>query len=102
MLLNPKTETYEHLDARSREIMLKTIAFFANRGKRKLKEDYHGQVWYADFVEFLKENKIFSTLLTPPLLMRMVIRTLAGIRSAIVTLTKCWPFTTCRTGTPGR
>ena len=66
MLLNPKTEKYEHLDGRSREIMLKTIAFFENRGKQKLKEDYHGQVWYADFIEFLKENKIFSTLLTPP------------------------------------
>ncbi|OQY44755.1 MAG: acyl-CoA dehydrogenase [Desulfobacteraceae bacterium 4572_87] len=46
--------------------MLKTIAFFENKGKQKLKEDYHGQVWYADFIEFLKENDIFSTLLTPP------------------------------------
>ena len=66
MLLNPKTEKYEHLDERSREIMLKTIAFFENKGKKKLKEDYHDQVWYADFIEFLKENEIFSTLLTPP------------------------------------
>ena len=66
MLLNPKTEKYEHLDARSREIMLKTIAFFEQKGKKKLKSDYHDQVWYADFIEFLKENNIFSTLLTPP------------------------------------
>jgi acyl-CoA dehydrogenase len=66
MLLNPKTETYEHLDARSREIMLKTIAFFESKGKKKLKSDYHDQVWYADFIEFLKENGLFSTLLTPP------------------------------------
>lgn len=65
MLLNPQTEKYEHLDGRSREIMLKTIAFFEQKGKQKLKEEYHGQVWYADFIEFLKENKIFSTLLTP-------------------------------------
>jgi len=66
MLLNPKTEKYEHLDERSREIMLKTIAFFEKKGKQKLKEDYHDHVWYADFIEFLKENKVFSTLLTPP------------------------------------
>ena len=65
-MLNPKIEKFEHLDARSREIMLKTIAFFENKGKQKLKEGYNGQVWYADFIEFLKENKIFSTLLTPP------------------------------------
>ena len=65
MLLNPQTEKYQHLDARSREIMLKTIAFFEDMGKKKLKKDYHDHVWYADFIEFLKENKIFATLLTP-------------------------------------
>ncbi len=65
MLLDPKTETYEHLDQRSREIMHKTIAFFEEKGKQKLKEDYHNRVWYADFIEFLRENRIFSTLLTP-------------------------------------
>ena len=66
MLLNPRTEKYEHLDARSREIMLKTIGFFEQKGKQKLKQDYHDHVWYADFIEFLKENRVFSTLLTPP------------------------------------
>ena len=65
MLLNPRTETYEHLDKRSREIMLKTVAFFESKGKKKLKKDYHDHAWYADFIEFLKENKIFATLLTP-------------------------------------
>ncbi len=66
MLLNPKTEKYEHLDARSREIMLKTIAFFEQKGKQSLKKDYHENSWYADFIEFLKDNKVFSKLLTPP------------------------------------
>ena len=45
--------------------MLKTIAFFEHKGKRKLKKDYHDRVWYSDFIDFLKENSIFSTLLTP-------------------------------------
>ncbi len=65
MLLNPKKETFGHLDERSREIMLKTVEFFENKGKTKLKKDEHERVWYADFLEFVKENKIFATMLTP-------------------------------------
>jgi len=65
MLLHPKNETFEHLDPRSREIMLKTVAFFENKGKKKLKHDDHERVWYADFLEFVKKEKMFATLLTP-------------------------------------
>jgi acyl-CoA dehydrogenase len=66
MLFNPRNESFEHLDARSREIMTKTIEFFETKGKARLKEDDHERRWYADFIAFVKENKIFSTLLTPP------------------------------------
>ena len=65
MLLNPKSETYAHLDERSREIMLKTIAFFETKGKEGCKEDLRGRVWHADFFDFIKENRIFADLLTP-------------------------------------
>ena len=65
MLLNPKTEKYEHLDERSREIMLKTIAFFEAKGKERCKEDLRGRVWHQDFFDFIKENRIFADLLTP-------------------------------------
>ena len=65
MLLNPKKKNFAHLDARSKEIMLQTIAFFENRGKARLKHDDHERVWYADFLEFVKEKRIFATLLTP-------------------------------------
>ncbi len=65
MFLNPKQSKFEHLDKRSREIMLKTIDFFETRGLVKLKEDYHERAWYGDFIDFLKENRIFATLLTP-------------------------------------
>ncbi|MCP4668271.1 MAG: acyl-CoA dehydrogenase, partial [Deltaproteobacteria bacterium] len=64
-LLNPKTEKFEHLDPQSREIMLKTIAFFENKGKKRLKQDDHERVWYADFLEFVKKEKIFAALMTP-------------------------------------
>ena len=65
ILFNPKTEKYPHLDEKSRQIMLKTIDFFENRGKQQVIDDYNERVWYADFLEFIKENQIFATLLTP-------------------------------------
>jgi len=65
MLLHPKNETFEHLDAGSREIMLKTVAFFEAKGKEQLKHDDHERIWYADFLEFVRKEKIFATLLTP-------------------------------------
>ena len=65
MLLHPKNETFAYLDPRSREIMLKTVAFFENKGKEKLKHDDHERVWYADFLAFVKKEKVFATLLTP-------------------------------------
>jgi len=65
IILNPKENTYDHLDEQSREIMLKTIDFFETKGKEKLKYDYENRVWYDDFLDFVKKENIFSTLLTP-------------------------------------
>ena len=65
MLFNPKKAQFEHLDERSREIMKKTIDFFETKGKKQLKEDHHERIWYDDFIQFLKKEGIFSTLLTP-------------------------------------
>lgn len=65
MLLNPRTETFEHLDPASQKMMKETIAFFESKGKKKLKQDYHNQTWYADFIDFLKDKKVFANLLTP-------------------------------------
>lgn len=65
MLLNPKQHSREYPDERSRDIMLKTIQFFEQKGKQKIKEDDHARVWYSDFLEFVREEKLFATLLTP-------------------------------------
>ena len=65
ILLNPKRHGREYPDARSTEVMRKTIEFFERKGKRKLKEDDHARVWYADFLEFVKRERIFATMLTP-------------------------------------
>ncbi|ACN15802.1 Acd9 [Desulforapulum autotrophicum HRM2] len=64
-LLNPKEESFKHLDQESQDIMKKTIAFFEAKGKTKLTEDYHAKVWYGDFIEFIKNERIFARLLTP-------------------------------------
>src|SRR4030065_2441525 len=65
LLLNPKKHTRYYPDERSREIMLKTIQFFERKGKQRLKADDRECVWYADFLDFQKNEKVFATLLTP-------------------------------------
>ncbi len=65
MLLNPKNLNCLYNDEQSRHVLQKTAAFFEKRGKKKLKEDDHERVWYSDFLEFVKNEKIFFTLLTP-------------------------------------
>jgi acyl-CoA dehydrogenase len=65
VLLNPKKHRRPYPDERSREVMLKTIEFFERKGKARIKEDYHARVWYADFLDFVKEEKIFATMCTP-------------------------------------
>ncbi len=66
ILLNPHHHTRKYPDARSREMMLKTIEFFEQKGKRKIKDDDRNRTWYADLLEFQKREKLFATLLTPP------------------------------------
>jgi acyl-CoA dehydrogenase len=66
MLFNPVSADYGSLDPRSREIMQKTIEFFETKGKAQLKDDDHQRRWYRDFLDFLNDHRVFSTMLTPP------------------------------------
>ncbi len=65
ILLNPKRHDHPYADERTREVMLRTIDFFERKGKRRLKADDHARVWYADFLDFVKQEGIFATLCTP-------------------------------------
>ncbi len=65
-ILNPKQVDYSHLDPVSQNILKSTIAFFEAKGKKQLKADDHGYVWYEDFIAHLKKEKVFATLLAPP------------------------------------
>jgi acyl-CoA dehydrogenase len=65
VLLNPKKLVRKYSDEKSREIMRKTVDFFEQKGLKSVKEDDHKKVWYREYLDFIKENKIFATLLTP-------------------------------------
>ena len=65
LLLNPKHHVRKYPDDASRQIMLDTIEFFEGKGRGKLKKDDHERTWYADFLEFQKEHRLFARLLTP-------------------------------------
>ncbi|NVN89470.1 MAG: acyl-CoA dehydrogenase [Desulfuromonadales bacterium] len=65
ILFNPKKHTRKYRDEKSRQVMLKTIDFFENKGLKKLRADWRRKVWNYDFVDFMKDNQIFATLMTP-------------------------------------
>ncbi|MBU2677697.1 MAG: acyl-CoA dehydrogenase, partial [Gammaproteobacteria bacterium] len=60
MLLNPHEHNRPYHDETSTEIMRKTIEFFENKGRRRIKEDDHERVWYSDFLDFVAREKIFA------------------------------------------
>jgi acyl-CoA dehydrogenase len=65
ILLDPKNLDRPYPDARSAEIMRKTVDFFEQKGKRRLLEDYYARPWYADFLEFVRKERIFASMCTP-------------------------------------
>ncbi|HSV41058.1 MAG TPA: acyl-CoA dehydrogenase family protein [Nocardioidaceae bacterium] len=64
-LFNPHQPDFSEFDAETRRIFEATIDFFESRGKRVLKEQDRDLVWYADFLDFVKRERVFATLLTP-------------------------------------
>ncbi len=65
LLFNPLQHNIEYLDPDTKALMQKVIDFMENKGLKKIKEDWHNKTWNHDFVEFLKENQVFATLMTP-------------------------------------
>jgi acyl-CoA dehydrogenase len=64
ILLNPNNLAPIN-DPKTQELLKKTVQFFENKGKAQLKEDDHERTWYADFLDFQKQNELFSQFLTP-------------------------------------
>ncbi len=65
ILLNPKELSRDYPEARSTEVMKKTVAFFENKGKQAMLDDYFAQKWYADWVEYQGKEGLFATISTP-------------------------------------
>ena len=65
ILLDPGKLDRSYPDARSAEIMRKTVGFFEAKGKKRLLEDYYDRPWYADFLEFVRKERIFASMCTP-------------------------------------
>lgn len=65
ILLNPKSDRFKNLDENTRKLLLRTISFFEQKGKQNIKKDDHERVWYSDFLNFIKDENLFATFLTP-------------------------------------
>ena len=65
ILLNPGKLSPRYSDAKTGELMAKVIEFFESRGNDQLQKDYYDRQWYSEFLEFVKEEKIFATMCTP-------------------------------------
>jgi acyl-CoA dehydrogenase len=64
-LFHPHENDHAFNDDKSRELVEKTISFFESKGLKKIKADDQSMVWYEDFLDFIKEEKIFAHFLTP-------------------------------------
>jgi acyl-CoA dehydrogenase len=65
LLFDPTSCDPEHFDPETRRQLRSLIDWFEARGKKRLLEDDLGAVWPADFLEFVKREKLFATFLTP-------------------------------------
>jgi acyl-CoA dehydrogenase len=65
ILLNPNTYDPAQFDPETRRQLRALIDWFEERGKTKLLQDDLEATWVADFLDFVKRERIFATFLTP-------------------------------------
>ena len=65
LLFDPNTYDPTEFDAETRRLLRATIDFFEGQGKKRILDDDLKAQWPADFVEFVKREKLFATFLTP-------------------------------------
>src|ERR1700737_863221 len=64
-LFDPNAYDPLHFDAETRRQLRAVIEWFEGRGKAKLARDDLEATWVSDFVDFIKQERIFATFLTP-------------------------------------
>jgi acyl-CoA dehydrogenase len=65
LLFDPNTYDPSHFDPETRRQLRAVIEWFEGRGKTKLLRDDLEAAWVSDFLDFIKQEKIFATFLTP-------------------------------------
>jgi len=65
VLLDPNHYDPAHLDDETRRLLRATVDWFEARGKRQLIADAQEKVWYTEFLDFVKREKLFATFCTP-------------------------------------
>ncbi len=65
MLLEPRTDEFQHLDDETRRQLRAIVDFFESRGLARLRADDHDHRWYGDFLEMVGREGIFATFGTP-------------------------------------
>ncbi len=65
ILFNPKEHNIKYGDDKTRDMMQKVIDHFEEKGLESIKKDWHEKTWNYEFVEFMKENQVMATLMTP-------------------------------------
>ncbi len=65
LLFNPNTYDPQQFDAETRRQLRALIDWFEARGKTKLLEDDLAATWVSDFLDFIADERIFATFLTP-------------------------------------
>ncbi|WP_435531057.1 acyl-CoA dehydrogenase family protein [Rhodococcus spelaei] len=65
LLFNPNTYDPKDFDPETRRLLRATIDWFENRGKRRLLQDDLEAEWVSDFLDFVRDEKLFATFQTP-------------------------------------
>jgi acyl-CoA dehydrogenase len=65
LLFDPNTYDPSHFDPETRRQLRAVIDWFESRGKVKLLRDDLEAAWVSDFLDFIRQEKIFATFLTP-------------------------------------
>lgn len=65
LLFNPNSYDPARFDAETHRLLRAVIDWFETRGKAKLLADDLNAVWVSDFLDFIADERIFATFLTP-------------------------------------
>ena len=65
LLFDPNTYDPQQFDAETRRLLRATIDWFEGQGKKRILDDDLTAQWPAEFVDFVKREKLFATFLTP-------------------------------------